>query len=148
MLPGTMPRPFLASDVVRYVGEPIAVVVTEERYQGEDAAELVVVDYEPLPVVVDPEDALAGEVLLFPEAGTNVCFEIPGEGVDFSGLRGGGARPASTTRRSRPARSRCGWRPRCGPTTVASTTGPARRVRIRCATAWPRCTAWPPSRCG
>ena len=83
MLPSTMPRPFLASDVVRFVGEPVVAVVTEERYQGEDAAELVVVDYEPLPVVVDPDVALAGEVLLFPEVGTNVCFEIPGEGLSF-----------------------------------------------------------------
>jgi carbon-monoxide dehydrogenase large subunit len=84
MLPTTMPRPFLATEVVRYVGEPVAAVITEDRYQGEDAAELVVVDYEPLPVVVASEDALAGEVLLFPELGTNVCFEIPGAGLDFS----------------------------------------------------------------
>ena len=83
MLPSTMPRSFLASDVVRFVGEPVVAVLTEERYQGEDAAELVVVDYEPLPVVVDPDVALTGEVLLFPEVGTNVCFEIPGEGLSF-----------------------------------------------------------------
>ena len=50
----------LAAGVVRYVGEPIAAVVTERADQGEDAAELVVVDYDPLPVVVDPMEALAG----------------------------------------------------------------------------------------
>ena len=44
-----MTRPWLASDRVRFVGDPIAVVLTEERYQGEDAAELVVVDIDPLP---------------------------------------------------------------------------------------------------
>ena len=48
-----MGQPLLARDVVRYVGEPVAVVVTEGRYQGEDAADLVDVDYEPLPAVVD-----------------------------------------------------------------------------------------------
>src|SRR3712207_9418715 len=72
-----MMQPLLARDVVRYVGEPVAVVLTEERYQGKDAAELVAVDYDPLPVVVDPKAALADEVLLFPEAGTNVCISNP-----------------------------------------------------------------------
>ncbi len=77
MYPKSMMQPLLARDVVRYVGEPVAVVLTEEHYQGEDAAELVAVEYDPLPVVVDPEAALADEVLLFPEAGTNVCFRNP-----------------------------------------------------------------------
>ncbi|SDE78230.1 xanthine dehydrogenase family protein molybdopterin-binding subunit [Pseudonocardia oroxyli] len=67
-----MLRPFLAVDRVRYVGEAVAAVLTEEAYQGEDAAELVDVDYEPLDVVVDMKEALKDEVLLFPEAGTNL----------------------------------------------------------------------------
>jgi len=67
-----MIRPLLARDVVRFVGEPVAIVVTEQPYQSEDAAELVDVDYEPLPAVVSPADAAAGDTLLFPEAGTNV----------------------------------------------------------------------------
>ena len=63
----------LASDTVRFVGEPVAAVVTEEVYQGEDAIELVDVDYNFLDAVVDMNDALSGERgLLFPEAGTNV----------------------------------------------------------------------------
>jgi aerobic carbon-monoxide dehydrogenase large subunit len=66
-----MLRPFLATDRVRHVGEAVAAVLTEEAYQGEDAAELVDVDYEPLDVVVDMKQALRDEVLLFPEAGTN-----------------------------------------------------------------------------
>ncbi|GAA1867717.1 xanthine dehydrogenase family protein molybdopterin-binding subunit [Pseudonocardia ailaonensis] len=66
-----MVRPFLATDTVRYVGEAVAAVLTEEAYQGEDAAELVDVDYDPLDVVVSMKDALRDEVLLFPEAGTN-----------------------------------------------------------------------------
>lgn len=77
MYPQPMAQPLLARDVVRFVGEPVAVVLTEEAYQGEDAAELLSVDYDPLPVVVDPEAALSGDVLLFPEAGTNVCFARP-----------------------------------------------------------------------
>jgi aerobic carbon-monoxide dehydrogenase large subunit len=60
----------LATDKVRYVGEPVAVVVVEEPYQGEDALELVAVDYDPLPAVLgfDPGD----DTLLFEDAGTNV----------------------------------------------------------------------------
>jgi carbon-monoxide dehydrogenase large subunit len=72
--PPAMAQPLLARGVVRFVGEPVAVVLTEERYQGEDAAELVAVDYEPLPAVVDPHDALRDEQLLFPDAGTNVVL--------------------------------------------------------------------------
>jgi len=74
-----MLRPWLAHEVVRFVGEPIAVVLTEERYQGEDAAELVSVDLEPLPAVVGVTRAVTDETLLFPEAGTNtvVTFGEP-----------------------------------------------------------------------
>ena len=68
-----MVQPLLARDVVRFVGEPVAVVVTEDRYQGEDAAELVDADYDPLPAVVDMVDAAAGSGRLFPDAGTNVA---------------------------------------------------------------------------
>jgi len=68
-----MARTILSADKVRYVGEPVAIVVTEQAYQGEDALELVDVDYDPLPAVVDLADALAGQVLLYEEAGTNVA---------------------------------------------------------------------------
>ena len=71
-----MTRPALAQGVVRFVGEPVAVVVTEERYQGPDAAELVFVDYEPLPVVMSAEESAAHDVLLFPDVGTNAAFEL------------------------------------------------------------------------
>ena len=49
MFPKGMAQPFLADGVVRYVGEAVAVVLTDDRYQGEDAAELVDVEYDPLP---------------------------------------------------------------------------------------------------
>jgi carbon-monoxide dehydrogenase large subunit len=71
-----MTRPALADGVVRFVGEPVAAVVTEERYQGPDAAELVFVDYEPLPVLTGLAESAAQEVLLFPDVGTNVAFEL------------------------------------------------------------------------
>ena len=76
MLDQTMTRPYLADGVVRFVGDLVAAVVTEERYQGEDAAEMVFVDYEPLPAVVDPEAAEQSEVVLFPDAGTNVAARL------------------------------------------------------------------------
>ena len=78
MMPGMinaqMGQPLIATDVVRYVGEPIAVVVTEGRYQGEDAADLIDVDYDPLPPVVDmTQAAQPGSAVLFPAAGSNVA---------------------------------------------------------------------------
>ena len=76
MLNQDMKRPLLASGVVRHVGEPVVAIVSETREEGADAAELVVVDYDALPVVVDPESAREGEVLLFPELGTNLVLTL------------------------------------------------------------------------
>ena len=58
MLPPTMNRPPLARDQVRFVGDIVAVVVAETKAQAVDAAEAVIVDYDPLPAVVDPEAAI------------------------------------------------------------------------------------------
>jgi carbon-monoxide dehydrogenase large subunit len=74
MYPAGMAQPLLADGVVRFVGEPVAVVLTEGRYDGEDVAELIDIDYEPLNVVVDPKQARSDDVLLFPEIGTNVAY--------------------------------------------------------------------------
>jgi carbon-monoxide dehydrogenase large subunit len=71
-----MARPPLAEGVVRFVGEPVVAVVAASRAEAQDAAELVEVDYDPLPAVVDVREALEGTTLLFPEAGTNVAFEM------------------------------------------------------------------------
>jgi carbon-monoxide dehydrogenase large subunit len=73
MINAQMGQPLLATDTVRYVGEPLAVVVTEQRYQGEDAADLVDVDYDVLPAVVDMAQAESSSTVLFPAAGTNVA---------------------------------------------------------------------------
>ncbi len=70
-------RPPLAVDTVRFVGDLVAAVVAETRAQAMDAAELVVVDYDPLPAVVDAEAALEdGAPLLFPDHGSNVAIEF------------------------------------------------------------------------
>src|SRR6202167_4920132 len=62
----------LAVERLRYVGEPVALVVAESRYIAEDAAELVEVDYEPLEGTIDPRAARAKSApLLHPEAGSN-----------------------------------------------------------------------------
>jgi aerobic carbon-monoxide dehydrogenase large subunit len=67
--------PALALGKVRHVGEAVAVVVATDRYAAEDAAELVAVEYEPLPIVADPDRALAdGAALVHDEAGTNVIL--------------------------------------------------------------------------
>src|SRR4051794_35079688 len=67
----------LADGVVRYVGDPVALVVAETRAQAVDAAELVDVDYDPLDVVVDMEQALeAGAPLQFPEVGSNIAQSV------------------------------------------------------------------------
>jgi carbon-monoxide dehydrogenase large subunit len=66
----------LARDTVKYVGQAVAVVVGEDKYAVVDAAEQVLVDYDPLPVVVDPERALEeGAALVHEEFGTNKTHE-------------------------------------------------------------------------
>jgi carbon-monoxide dehydrogenase large subunit len=80
----TMGRRPLANDTVRFVGDPVAVVVTEHPYQGEDAVDLVDVDYDPLPAVVGMDTALADETILFADAGTNVAARFG----DPASLRG------------------------------------------------------------
>ncbi len=66
----------LASDVVRYVGEAVAFVVAENRYIAEDAADLVEIDYEPLPVVIAPEAGAAAAHLVHDDVPGNVAAEM------------------------------------------------------------------------
>ncbi len=64
----------MATDKARFVGEPVAVVVAQDRYLAEDALDRIQVEYEPLPAVVDPEAALAPEAALLHEAvGSNLA---------------------------------------------------------------------------
>ena len=76
MAPPMFGRPALASGRVRYVGEPVAVVISETAAQGEDAAELVFVDIDPLPVVVDPERAVDADPI-YADADSNVVVAMP-----------------------------------------------------------------------
>src|SRR3954452_11564503 len=70
-------RPVLAKGRTLFVGNPVAAIVTEEKSQGPDAAELVFVDYEPLPVIVDPAAALEdGAPILHPDVGTNISLDM------------------------------------------------------------------------
>ena len=65
----------LANDKVRYVGEPVAVVVAKNRYLAEDALDAIVVDYHLLPPVMDVWQSMKGDSLLFEEHGTNLAYE-------------------------------------------------------------------------
>jgi carbon-monoxide dehydrogenase large subunit len=77
----------LASGTVKFVGQAVAVVLAEDKYAAVDAAEEVVVEYEPLPVVVDPEAALKdGSPLVHEQFGTNRTHEwgIGSEDMDVA----------------------------------------------------------------
>ena len=68
----------IATDRVRHVGEAVAAVVAESRYVAEDAIDLIDVEYELLPAVVDPEDAItsSGDAVLHPERGpSNIALQ-------------------------------------------------------------------------
>jgi aerobic carbon-monoxide dehydrogenase large subunit len=75
----------LAVDKVRYFGEPVVAVIADNRYLAEDAAELVSVDYELLPVVVDPEASMEpGAPLVHEDAGSNIVYQyhFATDGID------------------------------------------------------------------
>ncbi|MSO42026.1 MAG: hypothetical protein EXQ70_09090 [Solirubrobacterales bacterium] len=69
-------QPALALGRVRYVGVPVAVVVADDAYAAEDAARLVAVDYDPLPVVLDSLEALADDAPSLWESGGNEAVEL------------------------------------------------------------------------
>jgi aerobic carbon-monoxide dehydrogenase large subunit len=75
-------RPFLASEKVRFVGDIVAVVLSETREGAYDAAELVAVEYESLPAVTDLRAAARDEVLLFEDLGTNTAMHVPAQDPD------------------------------------------------------------------
>lgn len=75
----------LAEGKVRFYGDPVAVVVAEDRYIARDATDLIEVDYEPLPAIIDVEKAMQPDApLLYEEFGTNVGLPIhpPTEDID------------------------------------------------------------------
>ena len=72
------PRPPLAEGEARFVGDPVALVIAESRYLAEDAAELVEVDYEPRPAVVDYTTAEETDALVHERHGSNVIGRLDG----------------------------------------------------------------------
>jgi aerobic carbon-monoxide dehydrogenase large subunit len=77
-------QPVLARERVCYVGQPVAIVVAQDRYLARDAMEHIQVDYEPLPPVIDPYEAMSeGATPIHPEVGTNVGLRIYHEGGDL-----------------------------------------------------------------
>jgi len=74
-------RTLLASDKVRYVGEPVVAIVAESREAGVDAAETVYVDVEPLEALIDLEQAMASSTLIYESAGSNVVFDTTVLGI-------------------------------------------------------------------
>jgi len=90
-LPGLKqaPCPYLADAVVDSTGVPVAAVVAESTALARDAADLIEVDYEPLPPVADPERGLeTGSPLAHGELGTNQAFSWPLKGGDVDGAFG------------------------------------------------------------
>ena len=73
-VPAGMFRPFMADGKVRFVGEILAVVLAQSREQAADAAELVFAELESLPAVIEPDDAMRDETLLFEELGSNIAL--------------------------------------------------------------------------
>lgn len=70
-------RPVLADGTVRHVGDPVAFIVADSLAEARDAAELLMIDYDTLPVVVDTAAALdPAAPLVWPERGTNLAFEL------------------------------------------------------------------------
>jgi aerobic carbon-monoxide dehydrogenase large subunit len=85
------PVPLLAGGRVRFAGEPVAVVAAETRAAATDAAELVEVDYDPLPVLVDPNAALRSQVRLHEEVEGNVLLRWRRRHGDVDGAFGAAA---------------------------------------------------------
>ena len=110
----------MAVDRARYAGEPVAAIAAESRYLAEDAAELVVADYEPLDAVVTVEDALdPAKPVLHEEVGSNVVVDRT---LRYGDPDGAFAAPTSSSPR------RCAGsgtaRRRSRPTASSPTTSP------------------------
>ncbi|HJY34966.1 MAG TPA: molybdopterin cofactor-binding domain-containing protein, partial [Vicinamibacterales bacterium] len=75
----------VAIDIVRYAGEPVAVVVAADRYLARDAADAIRVEYDPLPVVVDPERAMTGQpAVIHPDFANNLAVALVPGGTGVS----------------------------------------------------------------
>ena len=150
----------LAVDKVRYVGDPVALVVAETRAQAMDAAELVDVDYDDLPAVTDMEDALADDApLQFEAIGSNIATQRAAKdtadvlddadhvdpGPDGQPAHRHG--PDRGQRDPGPADRRRAWRPGSPPSTPTwpATCSPRPSASTPPTSAWSRPTSAAPS---
>ena len=143
----------LATDKVRYQGDGVAVVLAESRALAKDAAELVQVEYEELPAVIDPEEALAdGAPILHEDLGTNHCFTWK---LESRRLRrrlrrraghGEGALPPAAADPERDRAARRASRSTCRRRT-STRSGRRRRSRTSCASGSPSSSASPRRAC-
>ncbi len=103
------PHPVLAQGKVRHVGDPVAVVIADTKAQAKDAAELIAVDYKPLPAVIDMAAAAKpGAPLVHDAVPNNVCYDwtIGERGRGRCDHRQGGARHQDRDRQQ-PSRRQC-----------------------------------------
>ena len=107
------PRPPLAEGEVKFVGDPVALVIAESRYVAEDAVDLVDVDYEPLPAIADfrkASGAAAGVPVVHDAYPDNVAGGMGGAPPDEEMFADARARRSTSTSTNR-CTSRCRWRP-------------------------------------
>jgi carbon-monoxide dehydrogenase large subunit len=134
------PRPPLAEGEVRFVGDPVALVVAESRYLAEDAADLVEVDYDPLPAVVDYTRAEQAEALVHESHGSNVIGRISGRPAALDEVFASAAHVVSQTIHQQacapvPMEGRglvVDYSPGTGDLTIYSSTQSAHEVRLFC----------------
>ena len=140
----------LANGEVNHVGEAVAMVVAADRYVAEDAADRIVVDYEPLPPVVGIDAARAADRLVHPDVPGNVAAVTTQELGDARARSP--PRPgcwSSTCRSSGRCRRRsraAACTPAGTPTTGGSASAPRPRRRPVCGPRWPTsssCPTWP-----
>lgn len=70
------PQFVLAQERAVWQGQPVAIIIARSRAEAEDAAELVEIDWKPLPAVADAESSIAGERVIHPELGNNIAFDF------------------------------------------------------------------------
>jgi CO/xanthine dehydrogenase Mo-binding subunit len=109
------PRPVLATERVRHVGDPVALVVAETLAQAKDAAELIAIDYAPLPAVADTRSATLPEApRAWDHIANNLCFDIGARLAKAMWTRqcarGTSPGSSSSTTASLPIRSNCARR--------------------------------------
>jgi len=108
-------QPILAHEKVRFVGEPVAVVLASDPHVAEQAVQEITAEYEELPAVYDEMDALTSKVYVHDELKPAGSFADPGPTKTLSGMPstwGGRTASAWPNRSSKPPRRPCGGRPR------------------------------------